>query len=366
MNGRSRKTQRRSRLFTVVLLVIGILSGAGCAKIADPQPPQVLIPEAAGDLSAKQVSDYVVLTVSKPGRNTNGSLAGSFRSLEVLRLAGISKTNPQKEDGFDKLAAPILSIPAGKFSDYLHGDSFVLEDKLLIPHRSAIYSSSYRYAVVFTNNKNQAAGFSNQAIITPVPIPLAPAMNAEVTEFFIHLKWAVPSQNMDGSKPARIAGYRIFRTEDPQNTYSLLNTDLIVDPEFKDGNFQFDKTYYYRIIVVGSVQDPCAESLPSEAIAVPAKDTFPPQPPGNFHALFQDGTAYLLWIPSPSTDVAGYWVYRRDPGVLQRRLLNPELITIPSFKDSGLQVGGEYKYYVAAVDSHGNQGDAVGATIQVP
>jgi hypothetical protein len=372
MNGRGRESSSKnqrlkgSKLLTTALLAIGILCGADCAKIADPQPPQALIPEAAVDLAAKQVSDYVVLTVSKPGRNTNGSPATNLRSLEVLRLAGISKTDALTGDGFARQASPILSIPAGKFSDYLHGDSFVIEDKLLIPRRSVIYSSSFRYAVVFTSNKNQAAGFSNQALIRPVPIPLPPTLTADVTESFIHLKWAAPSQNMDESKPARIAGYKIFRSEDSKIPLSPVNTDMIVEREFKDGNFQFDKTYYYRISVVGSIQNPYAESLPSDAIAVSAKDIFPPQPPGNFHAVFQDGAAYLLWVPSPSTDVAGYRIYRLEPGVAQMRLLKAELITMPSFQDSGLKTGVKYEYYVTAVDAHGNESAAVGATVQVP
>jgi hypothetical protein len=370
MNGRGRENARRlkdSKLFIIALLVLGILFASGCAKIGDPQPRQILIPEAAADLTAKQVSDYVVLTVSKPGRNTNGSLATDFRSLEVLRLAETPKTNSRTEDGFAKLASPILSIPAGRFPDYLHGDSFVIEDKLLIPRRSAIYSSFFRYAVVFANKKNQAAGYSNQAFIAPVPIPLPPALTADFTEFFIHLKWAAPTQNMDGSKPARIAGYRIFRSEDQKTAFSPVNTNLIIEPEFKDGNFQFDKTYYYRISVVGSIQDPYAESLPSEAIAVPTKDIFPPQPPGNFHAVLQDGAAYLLWAPPSSTDVAGYRIYRVDPGDPQRRLLKAELITIPSYQDSGLKPGAKYEYYVTAVDTHGNEStEDVGATVQVP
>ena len=355
-----------SKLITTALLAMGILFGAGCAKIGEPQPPQVLIPKAAIDLAAKQVSDYVVLTVSKPGLNTNGSPAADFHSLEVLRLAGISKTATLPEEVFSAQSAPILSIPAARFSDYLHGDNFVIEDKLLVQRRSEIYSSAFRYAVAFTNSRNQAAGFSNQALIKPVPIPLPPTLTADVAETFIHLKWAAPSQNMDESKPARIAGYKIFRSEDPKAPFSPVNTDLIVDSEFKDGNFQFDKTYYYRISVVGSIQNPYAESLPSEAIAVPTKDVFPPQPPGNFHAVFQDGAAFLLWAPSPSTDVAGYRVYRSEPGVPQRRLLNTELISIPSFRNSGLQAGLKYEYYVTAVDKHGNESTAVGAAVQVP
>jgi hypothetical protein len=369
MSARSRGSQPNTRglkfSIPLIFLAIGILC-AGCAKIGEPQPPQVLIPEAATDLAVKQVSDSVVLTVSKPTRNTNGSLATNFRSLDVWRLAGKTNTDTLPKDVLAEQASPIISIPAARFSDYMQGSSFVIEDKLLIPQRSAIYNSYFRYAVVFTNNKNQAAGFSNQALIKPVPIPLPPALTYEVTESSIHLKWAAPSQNMDQSSPARIAGYRTFRSEDLKIPFSLLSTDLITASEFKDGNFQFGKTYYYRISVVGSAQNPYAESLPSEAITVTPKDVFPPQVPGDFHSVLQDGVVYLLWAASQSSDVAGYRIYRLEPGMPGKRLLKPELITIPSFRDSGIKTGLRYEYYLTAVDIYGNESTAVKATVAVP
>ena len=50
-----------------------LLSVAGCAKIADPLPPEILVPKAAVDLTAQQRADHVVLTVSAPKWNTNGT-----------------------------------------------------------------------------------------------------------------------------------------------------------------------------------------------------------------------------------------------------------------------------------------------------
>jgi hypothetical protein len=370
MSGQSRGSNSNTRglKFSIssIFLAIGILFAAGCAKIGEPQPPRVLVPEAAADLSVKQVSDSVVLTVSKPTRNTNGSLATDFRSLDVWRLAGKTNTDTLPKDAFAGQASPIISIPAAKFPDYMQGSSFVIEDKLLMPQKAAIYSSYFRYAVVFTNNKNQAAGFSNQVLLKLVPIPLPPALKYEVTESFIHLKWAAPSQNMDESRPARIAGYRIFRSEDLKVPPSLLGTDLITASEFKDANFQFGKTYYYRISVVGSAQNPYAESLSSEGIAVTPKDVFPPQVPGDFHAVLQEGVVYLLWAASQSSDVAGYRIYRLEPGMPEKRLLKPELITIPSFRDSGIKAGLQYEYYLTAVDTYGNESTAVKATVAVP
>jgi hypothetical protein len=351
--------------------ILLMLVTASCAKIGEPQPPETQIPEAAVDLTVKQLSDHVVLTVSKPSRNTNGSAVADLRSLEVYRLAGdrnAEASNPLPKEIFAMQAVPVYSIPAARFPEYSDGNSFTIEDKLLIPNRSTIYSRLFRYAVLFVNKKHQAAGFSNQAVISPVPIPLPPSrLSADATESFIHLKWAIPSENINGSIPALIAGYKVYRSEEAQKFPSIpINSDLITNPEFKDGAFQFDKTYYYRISVVGKLQDPYAESLPSEVLSVSTKDVFPPAPPSSFNAIHENGITYLLWYPSSSPDVAGYRIYRLEEGESEKRLLKTDPITLPNFQDRDLKPGRKYEYFLTAVDTHVNESSAVRATVQVP
>lgn len=53
----------------IVVLLFAIVFETGCAKIADPQPPDIRIPKPASDLSVQQLSDYVILSVSKPIQN---------------------------------------------------------------------------------------------------------------------------------------------------------------------------------------------------------------------------------------------------------------------------------------------------------
>ncbi len=367
------KTQHSLSLdWRVALLAMGMLWGSGCAKMGEPAPPVVLIPETAFDLTAQQVSDHVVLTVSKPERNTDGSPVATLRSLEIYRFAEkVANSNqavPLTPERFSREATPIFSIPADRFPEYLDENKLIIEDKLPILNRSEIYSYLFRYAVLFVNNKNQSAGFSNQVSIAPTPIPSPPSgLSADVTEPFIHLKWQPPSKNMDGSIPARIAGYRIFRSEEPQKFPSHpLNSDLIANSEFKDSGFQFDKTYYYRIRIVGSLQNPYAESLLSETLTVVTKDVFPPEAPTKFNAILENGIVYLLWTASASKDAAGCRIYRRETGSSEKRLLQSELITIPSFQDSGIKPGQEYEYLATAVDTHGNESAAALVKIQIP
>ena len=134
-----------------------------------------------------------------------------------------------------------------------------------------------------------------------------------------------------------------------------INAEPVQKPEFEDHSFQFDKTYYYEVGTVGSIQNPYAESLPSPVRAVEARDVFNPAPPEDFNAIVEDGSIILFWTSSPSTDVAGYRIYRQGKRTGARVLLQKELIKVLSFRDTTIESGDQYEYTIQAVDTHGNE-----------
>ncbi len=353
---------------TILALLLAAFSCVRCAKIADPHPPELRIPKAAVDLAARQMSDLIELTVSKPTLNTNGSEATTLKRVDFLRLTEepIGRDAEKfPEEQFLKTAIRILSIPSTHFSEYLDGKVFTIQDKPF-PGDSGFYSHTFRYTVLFINNKNQSAGLSNQAFVAPVPIPPAPTgLLAEVSQSSIRLRWAAPSENMDGSKPPRIAGYNIYRAEGSGKIAPTpVNRDPVQTPEFEDLNFRFDTTYRYAVSTVGSLKNPKAESLPSKAVEVVSRDVFPPLPPKDFNAILEGGTVFLMWAPSDSTDVAGYRLYRLEKGTAVRRLVTPELIQNLSFQDPQIDASTEYQYEIRAVDTHGNESQAVTAEVE--
>ncbi len=353
-----------------VAVAVSLFLAAGCAKIGEPQPPEVHVPKPATDLAVRQSSDIVVLTVAKPSRNTDGSEATTLERVDVFRIeedsgpGSIGSAMPEEQ--FAKRAVRILSIPSAGFSKYLQGQSFIIEDKLEMPDRSLIYSRTYRYAVLFINRKNQTAGFSNQALIAPVAIPLPPAgLSAEARENHVGLKWLEPRENMDGSRPPRIAGYKIYRAEGSGEFGSTpIHPGLIQKSGFEDRHVEPDRIYRYAIRTVGSAADPIAESLPSEAVSVETRDVFPPAPPENFTAIREGGGIILLWAPSSSADVAGYKIYRVDKKTAARDLLRKDLITELNYRDSPPEPGGQYEYNIQAIDTHGNESIAVRAEVE--
>lgn len=351
-----------TRTKIAALIFLAAMSCWRCAKIADPEPPQVRIPKPAVDLAVRQRSDYLVLTVSKPESNTNGSEVTTLKRLDVYRLSEEIKNTESAlpEEQFMKSATRILSIPSSRFPEYLMDKVFVFQDGFPT-EKSTLYSHRFQYAALFVNNKNQSAGLSNRVTITPVPIPPAPGdVTVQGTQNSIRLKWTVPTENLDGSKPPRNAGYNIYRTE-VQNRFAStpINPAPVPIPEFEDSSFRFDATYYYAITVVGSLERPYPESLPSSAVSITATDVFPPEAPSNFSAIMQANTVILLWAPSPSADLAGYRLYKREKGAIDRQLIQSDLILALSFRDSKVESQKTYEYEIQAVDTHGNTSEII-------
>jgi len=349
-------------------MALAAFSAAGCAKIGELEPPKARIPKPAADLSARQVSNNVVLSVSLPVQNVDGSAVTTLRSVDVFRLAEDSTKGESPaaipEAEFLKQAVRILSIPASRFSDYLQEKTFLIRDGLSAAGEPGKEYPVFRYAVLFVNNKNQAAGLSNEVLIRPVPIPSPPTgLSAEVTENLIRLKWLPPSENMDGSKPARIAGYNVYRSEDPRRFPSIpLNPDPAQNPAYEDRDFQYDRTYYYAVSVVGNIKNPYAESQLSDVFSTVTRDIFPPLPPEGFTALFDGKGVVLLWAASASGDVAGYRIYRIEEGTNARQPLQSDLITALNYRDGRSDWKG--RYGIVAVDTHGNESAPVTTSVE--
>jgi len=133
-------------------------------------------------------------------------------------------------------------------------------------------------------------------------------------------------------------------------------------PTLLDKNFEWQKTYEYRVTVVTEVQQATGteqvEGDDSPTVRVIANDIFPPATPSGLQAVFsgpgQKPFIDLVWKANTERDLAGYNIYRRQPGG-QPVKLNNELIKAPAFRDSNVLPGHEYLYSVSAVDVRGNE-----------
>jgi len=342
---------------TITFLFCVLLTS--CARIADPKPPERRVPETVRDLEARQVGEEIILTFSLPERNTDGSTALTIRSLEIFRItekaeAGSSPDlSDLSEENFLERATHAFSVPADRFSEYTRGNVFFIRDAPKTAPGQIIDSLLFRYAAIFVNEKNQAAGLGRQAFVQPVVLPPAPkGLSAIVTENTIHITWKPTLENAGAAQLFQIA-YNIYRSENPDEFPTTpINNAPLSEAEYRDGDFQFDKNYYYVVSIVAASDSP-AESAVSEILKVEARDIFPPDPPGNFTAVAENGRVTLFWTPSPSMDVAGYRISRRDK-TNPRRTLEDGLIKGISYRDESVETGGQYVYEIQAVDDHGN------------
>ncbi len=341
---------------------------SSCAKTGDPQPPLVRVPRPSVDLSALQQGDDVVLIVSMPRENTDGSPAVPPSEIELFRLAQEDRRDRGEipENDFLARAEQIFDV-SGDLSAVISRERLVFRDSLPSGDRAAVYQRAYRYAVRFINSRNQTAGLGNQAVIAPVPVPAPPAeVSSEVTQDFIRLHWSPPQGNADGSRPARVAGYKLYRSEDPNFlSPEPLHDGLLLEPEFEDRSFQFGQTYYYAVSVIASAENPYAESRASTRHAVSPTDRFPPPAPVDLQAVVDRGVVLLLWLAPDAPDVSGYRIYRTDKAGI-RVLLHSDLVSALSFRDEKAEAGISWLYGVAAVDIHGNEGPPAEVSIDIP
>ncbi len=130
-----------------------------------------------------------------------------------------------------------------------------------------------------------------------------------------------------------------------------------------DHSFEWEETYSYRATVVTLIHEEGKPEIQFEgddtpAVKVFAHDVFPPGVPSGLQAVFsgvgQQTFIDLIWAPDTAADLAGYNVFRHEPGA-QPVKINSELVRTPAFRDRDVAPGRTYVYSVSAVDMRGNE-----------
>ena len=326
-----------------------------CGKIGDPLPPIPRAPLKIDELGVEQQGTKLTLTF--PFTRTART---RLQRVEVYRL--IEPTDaPQglPVETFSGQAHVIYSIPADEIQ--LNSSKVVYNDALDM--RSEMRNKRYRYAVRMINIAGQAADFSNYAMIEPLfNLSLPPAhLNAKQFETRIEITWDQPTENMNETSPANVAGYNIYRREG-ESVYRL-NPEPLREPRFIDHNFQFGANYKYIVRCLSfspgkASLSEAIESNDSPTLDYTPKDTFPPAPPKPVTIASINSIVSLFWPLNAEPDVTGYNIYRtEDENAPPEKWikLNQELYKTASFRDERVQVGKRYFYQITAIDAYGNE-----------
>ena len=174
-----------------------------------------------------------------------------------------------------------------------------------------------RYAIRYVNGREQTAAFSNTVAVEPaakVALPPAGLQAAAVAQGVVALKWTAPEANVDGTQPASLAGYNLYRRranrDDPGEA---LNDDPITEVTFNDTSFAYTVDYVYFVRALSQGAGGAIESADSEPFAYTALDTFAPEAPNPVSIASANGTISIFWL-APERDVIGYNVYRAGSG----------------------------------------------------
>ena len=221
-----------------------------------------------------------------------------------------------------------------------------------------------RYAVRYVNAAGQRAAFSNFLMIEPAAKVANPPTNltGTVSEPAITLRWEAPATNVEGSTPANLLGYNVYRRTGVNTAADqLLNQTAVTTTEFPDRTFKFGEKYSYfvRAVSLGTLGKP-VESLDSNLVSVTPVDIYPPSAPGGISIVAAPGKLSMFWAPNPESDIAGYLVYRsidRNTPIDNWTVLTSTVWTRTTFTDQNVEPGKTYYYYLRAVDTSGNKSE---------
>jgi len=357
----------------------------GCGAPGEPQPPTPPVPLVIADLSAKQAGDGVLLTFTMPGKSTLGERLQQVPTFEVLRGTLRADGTPDP-----KSFRVVDTVPGALVARYSQRGQVQFIDPVspADPQLRSGQPFVYRVHTLFSAKRPSPDSKDVTLRLYPVAERIS-ALDANVTEQGIDLKWPGPIHTSAGEPLSGVQEYHVYRGELDPTTASLAASDplqakwkspllqlgVTTTTDYRDSGFDYGKTYAYLVrSVIGSPAG-ALESSDSPLTIVTPKDTFPPAAPQALVAAIQPGAApgsvaaELSWSINVEPDLAGYRVYRSEQEGVRGALLTPELLPSPAYRDNSVQTGQRYWYIVTAVDRSGNEsvpGPAVAVDVAQP
>jgi hypothetical protein len=335
-------------------LMLVLLISLSCGKRKPPVPPKERVSQRV-TLSGFQRGNQVILSWKMPPRNAGRSSVLNIDRIDIYRLAEPANAPlTLSEEDFASRSTIVASLSI-KETDF-GPNTFLHTDELEFAGQPA----RLRYSMRFANASGQKAAFSNFFLIEPAAkVGMQPtSLSGDVSQNAISLNWQRPSANVDGSAPASILGYNVYRSDSEKKPGKLLNETPLKEEEYADEFFDFDKRYYYfvRAVSVGVGAEPI-ESKESNILEVKPVDTFAPSPPSAITLASGPDVISIFFAVNPEKDIAGYKIYRTSERTLELSnwdLITPELLTTNTFQDTAVTKANTYYYYITASDIRGN------------
>ena len=330
---------------------------ASCAQTGPPLPPSLELPKAPTDLRAVRKGNVVTLTWSEPTRTTDR---------QSVRYLGPTNICRSMESEMKECGNPVgeLPAPAKATQPSAVGQANVYRDTLPAAVLANNPTGDVAYAVEVLNRDRRAAGLSNRALVPALPILPPPSdFQAELASGGVNFVWT--SAGGTAIPTGVQLRYRIYRREDSTAKDAVAIELPVGDAgpaRAQDTNFEWEKTYLYRITAVSIGMRPGGDAQvegdDSPEVRVVAHDVFPPSVPSGVQAVFSGDSQKpfidLIWAPATDADLAGYNIYRHEEGGAATKI-NAELVKSPSYRDDVVASGRKYIYSISSQDVRGNE-----------
>jgi len=336
-----------------LLLTLAVTVFSTCGKRRPPLPPVERV-EQRVEINGQQIGDRIDLFWKMPARNADSGSTLKISRVDVYRLAEkLDDSLSLTEEEFSARSTLIGSLKVDETDFGLKIKIF--SDKLQIVGQAA----RLRYAIRFANEAGQKAAFSNFFLIEPAAnVAVSPAdIRTILSQNAISVEWSAPGINLDGTSPANIVGYNVYRSSGSEK-FALFNKKPTISTSIDDGSFEFGKRYRYfvRTVSLGRNAE-SVESFSSETVEVLPVDSFKPAPPDALTIASAPSEISIFFAFNIEDDIAGYKVFRTtDPSRPKSAwtLVTPKVLDTNTFQDKDTVPSVVYYYFVVAVDNAGN------------
>ncbi len=335
-------------------LLAGIaIAASGCGKKGDPLPPLRVVPLTTKDLEVRQQGRQILLGMAYPATTMSGLTLGGIDAVELLELV---KPVPQAAEGdepaplpsaeareFEAGARTLLTLRGSELTSAVVGDRI----QLRLPLSEALPAEPLaNIFAVRTLKGDETSAISNRATLVPIEPPTPPRnLQTEPTATGIQLAWEADADT---------EGFDVFRRDAQVRGYGepIRRVDG-AKRRYLDKSARFAQRYIYTVRAVAGVE-PLIHSDEAGEREIEYEDRFAPPLPKNIVALAERAAIRLRWEPSTADDVAGYVIFRREPGRNFHRL-TAEPVAGSEFVDRGLASGLTYAYRLQVIDRKGNE-----------
>jgi hypothetical protein len=307
------------------------------------------------DLAVLQKGQTLELSFALPLLATDGERLTKPLEVQILRaITPAGGEAPTTAAGLDLW----LTLSAEDLARYTQAGKVIFPLTLSADEFRQEQGASFAFAVrTLTRGfrRRPAKSESSQVVHTTVldvPEPVKD-LQARATESALELSWSQPARSLSGKPVSNLAGYRVYRsTTGKPGSFQLLAEPSA--PSYRDAEFEFNRTYFYKVAAVLRAAGRVAESEDSPLAEITPRDTFPPAAPQGLSAIYAADAVELVWAANAEPDLSGYNVYRREEDGRPQRV-NPEVLRTPIFRDSSVTAGHQYRYYVTALDLTNNE-----------